>query len=70
MIAVADINILSHFVSDNISPQGTKREISSKIDSMGHTLDANTEIIQQTGREVCLIECTQILLFHSVVKDF
>ncbi|VVA92406.1 unnamed protein product [Arabis nemorensis] len=34
------------------SLSGTKRELSSKIDRMGRTLDANTEIIQETGREV------------------
>ncbi|KFK28105.1 hypothetical protein AALP_AA8G473200 [Arabis alpina] len=34
------------------SLSGTKRELSTKIDRMGRTLDANTEIIQETGREV------------------
>ncbi|KAL1187616.1 hypothetical protein V5N11_031606 [Cardamine amara subsp. amara] len=34
------------------SLSGTKRELSSKIDRMGRSLDANTEIIQETGREV------------------
>ncbi|ESQ34138.1 hypothetical protein EUTSA_v10008078mg [Eutrema salsugineum] len=34
------------------SLSGTKRELSSKIDGMGHTLDENTVIIQETGRQV------------------
>ncbi|CAE5958623.1 unnamed protein product [Arabidopsis arenosa] len=34
------------------SLSGTKQELSSKIDGMGRSLDANTEIIQETGREV------------------
>ncbi|AEE30509.1 bZIP transcription factor, putative (DUF1664) [Arabidopsis thaliana] len=34
------------------SLSGTKKELSSKIDGMGRSLDANTEIIQDTGREV------------------
>ncbi|CAN8291233.1 unnamed protein product [Cochlearia groenlandica] len=34
------------------SLSGTKRDLSIKIDRMGRTLDANTEIIQDTGREV------------------
>ncbi|CAN8304120.1 unnamed protein product [Cochlearia groenlandica] len=34
------------------SLSGAKRELGSEIDRMGRSLDANTEIIQKTGREV------------------
>ncbi|XP_024008170.1 uncharacterized protein LOC18992333 isoform X1 [Eutrema salsugineum] len=45
-------NVGNHIDGFYTSLSGTKRELSSDIDRMSITLDANTEAIQQTGREV------------------
>ncbi|KAL1187615.1 hypothetical protein V5N11_031605 [Cardamine amara subsp. amara] len=52
------------------SLSGTKRELSSKIDRIDCSLDANTEIIQKTGREVIELRDGTVIMKDDVKSVF
>ncbi|XP_010499191.1 PREDICTED: uncharacterized protein LOC104776772 isoform X1 [Camelina sativa] len=53
-----------------VSLKGTKKDLSSKIDQMGRSLDANTEIIQETGREVTKLQDGTAIMKDDVKSVF
>ncbi|XP_010478045.1 PREDICTED: uncharacterized protein LOC104757047 isoform X1 [Camelina sativa] len=52
------------------SLDGTKKDLGSKIDQMGRSLDANTEIIQETGREVTKLQDGTAIMKDDVKSVF
>ncbi|CAL9216410.1 unnamed protein product [Arabidopsis halleri] len=60
----SSLSASSHFSFPEHSYTGTKQELGSQVDRVGSRLDANTEVIEQTGREV-----TELQDGTAIIKD-